>query len=332
MPLIEVKNLTKQFDVYKRPKGFVNGLKSIFSREYERKLAVNDISFSINKGELVGYIGPNGAGKSTTIKMLAGILHPTFGSVQVNNIVPHLNRRENAMRIGVVFGQRSQLYWNLPMEETFQLYKKIYKINNADYIRNVDFYIELLELGEFLRTPVRQLSLGQRMRGELANSLLHDPDILYLDEPTIGLDVIVKRKIRDFIKALNKEKRTTVILTTHDMDDIEQICGRLITIDKGQIVYDGNIDSFKEMYGSGKMLVIDFLNETQLIDNGNFVVVKEEGGRKWISLTNPNYGAGEAVTFITNNYEIGDIKIIEPLIEDAVKKIYNTRTEGVIMT
>lgn len=332
MSLIEVENLSKHFVVYKRPKGFVNGLKSLFKREYESKLAVNNISFNVGKGELVGYIGPNGAGKSTTIKMLAGILHPTSGSIRVNNIIPYLNRRENARGIGVVFGQRSQLYWNLPMEETFQLYKKIYKINHVDYKRNVEFFIELLELSEFLRTPVRQLSLGQRMRGELVNSLLHDPDILYLDEPTIGLDIIVKRKIRDFIKTLNKEKRTTVILTTHDMDDIEQICNRLITIDKGHIVYDGDIDSFKEKYGSGKMIVVDLVNEKQTINNRNLVVVKEEGARKWISLTNPNYGVGEAVTYITNNFEIGDIKIIEPLIEDAVKKIYKSKSKGAGMT
>ncbi len=322
MSYIVVDRVSKEYEIFKREKGFKHALASLVRRNYEVKRAVSDISFEIQKGELVGYIGQNGAGKSTTIKMLAGILIPTSGTVTVNGRVPHKYRKENAYDIGVVFGQRSQLFWNLPMEETFDLYKKIYKIDSHTFKRNVAFYVELLDMHEFLRTPVRQLSLGQRMRAELVVSLLHDPSILYLDEPTIGLDILVKKKIRHFIKEVNREKQTTVILTTHDMDDIEQICNRIIAIDRGGIVYDGSVDHFKEQYSSGHLIVVDFCEERVRIDDPRMEVVKEEGSKQWILLHRGEISVAEAISTITRRHEIQDIQIKEPRIEDAIREIY----------
>jgi ABC-2 type transport system ATP-binding protein len=325
MAFIEVENVSKEFNIYKRQKGFLNSVKSIFSRQYEMKKAVNDISFSIGRGELVGYIGPNGAGKSTTIKMLTGILVPSSGSIIVDDRVPYINRRGNAMHIGVVFGQRSQLYWDLPMEETFELYKKMYKINDARFKQNVEFYVELLEMKEFLQAPVRQLSLGQKMRANIATALLHDPDTIFLDEPTIGLDVVAKSRIRHFIKEVNREKQTTVILTTHDMDDIDQICNRLIMIDKGKIIYDGTLDSFKKTYSNGFMITADFLeNNVQIIDK-RLRIIKEEGPRKFILCNKQEINAGEAITLLTRNYNIVDLNIKEPEIEELVRNIYENK-------
>jgi len=245
MSYIEVEKVVKEFKVLHRDKGLKSALKSLFHRRYATVRAVDGISFTIERGEFVGYIGPNGAGKSTTIKMLAGILVPTSGTITVSGLVPYLHRRENAKRIGVVFGQRSSLEWDLPMEDTFDLFQKIYRIDEEVYRRNIRFYIELFEMEGFLKRPVRQLSLGEKMRAEIAVALLHDPEVLYLDEPTIGLDVVAKNKIRQFIKQINAEKKITVILTTHDMDDIEQICRRIMMIDRGRLLYDGSLENFK---------------------------------------------------------------------------------------
>ena len=265
MSYIEVKNVTKEFKITKREKGFAGAVKSLIHREYTVKKAVDDISFNVEQGELVGYIGPNGAGKSTTIKMMAGILTPSAGKITVGGIVPYENRSENNMRMGVVFGQRSQLYWDLPMGETFELYRKMYRIDDVTFKRNVDFFVEMLEMAPFLNTPVRQLSLGQKMRGNIATALLHDPPIVYLDEPTIGLDVLAKSRIRSFIKEVNREKNTTLILTTHDMDDIEAICNRLIMIDNGRKLYDGSLAGFKEAYTGGSVLSVEFETEDAII-------------------------------------------------------------------
>lgn len=261
MAYIEVEDLRKEFKVVRRDKGLKNAVKSLFYREYDTVKAVDGISFTVDRGELVGYIGPNGAGKSTTIKMLTGILVPTAGRVTVAGLTPHLHRKENARRIGVVFGQRSSLEWDLPMEETFDLFQKIYRIDEAVYKRNVDFYVELLEMESFLKRPVRQLSLGEKMRAEIAVALLHDPEILYLDEPTIGLDVVAKNNIRRFIKQINAEKKVTVMLTTHDMDDIEQICHRLIMIDQGKLLYNGSLQGFKDRYGGEYTVTVVFAGD-----------------------------------------------------------------------
>ncbi|KAB2846374.1 MAG: ATP-binding cassette domain-containing protein [Ignavibacterium sp.] len=325
MAFIEVNNVSKEFQVYKRQKGFLNSVKSLFHRQYEIKRAVCDIDFHIDKGELVGYIGPNGAGKSTTIKMLSGILLPTKGNIFVDGRIPYINRKENAIHIGIVFGQRSQLYWDLPVEETFDLFKKMYRINDAQFKYNVEFYVDLLDMYEFLQKPVRQLSLGQKMRANLAVALLHDPEILYLDEPTIGLDVVVKSRIRHFIREVNKEKKITVMLTTHDMNDIEQICNRIIMIDKGYVLYDGSLIDFKDKYSGGYMLKVVFANEGEKILDQRLKILKEEGFEKIILFNKEDISVAETITQITRNYNITDLSIKEPEIEEVVRKIYESK-------
>lgn len=327
MPIIEARDLYKEFKVYKRNAGFKDTVKSLFHREFEIKKAVENVSFSVKKGELVGYIGPNGAGKSTTIKMLSGILYPTSGEVLVRGIVPQKNRRENAMHIGVVFGQRSQLYWDLPMIDAFDLYRKMYKIDSNTFKKNVDYYTELLDMGEFINRPVRQLSLGQKMRAEFSVALLHNPDIVYLDEPTIGLDVLAKRRIREFIRQVNKERQITVILTTHDMDDIEQICDRLILIDKGRILYDGNLEKFKSSYSEES--VIEFICEKK-DEPGEDSILKEENiklfdggnGKKYASFSRKQYTTAQVTRMLMDTYNIVDFSIKDSNIEDILSNLY----------
>lgn len=320
--IISMENVTKEFIIYKREKGLWNSIKSIVKRDYITRTAVNNISFNIKKGEMVGYIGANGAGKSTTIKMLSGVLVPSSGTVTVEGRIPYKDRKNNAKIIGVVFGQRTQLYWSLPIEETFELYKKIYKIPDKTYQQNVEFYSGLLDLNDFIDVPVRQLSLGQKMRAELAVSLLHDPQILYLDEPTIGLDVVVKQKIRNFIREINKEKQTTVILTTHDMDDIEQICGRIITIDKGSKIFDGSLSNLKEIYGEGHIIIVEFQEANVQTLDPRLTIIKEKDKKKWIKINKKEISVAEAISIITRNHDILDISLTEPSVEDAVQKIY----------
>ena len=243
---ITVKNLQKTFKVPIRKNGVKEALKSFFKREYKIIKAIDDISFSIGKGEIVGYIGPNGAGKSTTIKILTGVLTPTSGTCKVGNIVPWKDRKKYVSKIGVVFGQRSQLWWDIPAIDTFDLLKDIYKIEEKEYIQTRDELIKLLSLEDIVKVPVRQLSLGQRMRCEIAASLLHKPEILFLDEPTIGLDAVSKVIVRNFIKKINKEQKVTVILTTHDMSDIESLAKRVIMIGNGKVLYDGTLSNLKK--------------------------------------------------------------------------------------
>ena len=247
--MIRVENLTKEFKINKKYPGFKGAIKSFFSTEHITKRAVDDISFEINDGEIVGYIGANGAGKSTTIKMMTGILTPTSGKVTVNGITPYENREKNAKNIGVVFGQKTQLWWDLPISETFSLLKDIYDISDNDFEERMNFFKKVLGLEEFFLNPVRTLSLGQRMRADLAAALIHNPKVIYLDEPTIGLDVVVKESVRKAIKEINKKYGTTIILTTHDLNDIEELCNRIIIIDKGKKIYDGEIEGVKEKYG-----------------------------------------------------------------------------------
>lgn len=325
MVMISARELSKDYRIYQREKGFKNSLKSLLKREYTLKQAVKNINFDINKGELVGYIGPNGAGKSTTIKMLSGILVPSSGSITVNGITPYLNRKENARNIGVVFGQRSQLYWDLPMEETFDLYKKMYRIDDEVFKKNVRYYIELLEMEEFLRRPVRQLSLGQKMKANIAIAMLHNPAIIYLDEPTIGLDVVAKKRIRQFIKEINRERETTVILTTHDMDDIEEICNRIIMIDNGQILYDGTLANFKHHYGKKHMVIVEFLDEDIVLEEKRLVVSDDGKYRKSFIFSEDEISVAEAINYLTRNFTITDLKIKEPNVEETVRRIYESQ-------
>ncbi len=244
--MITMENICKSYRVAKRSAGMKEACKSLFRRETEEIRALSDVSFQIAEGEMVGYIGPNGAGKSSTIKILSGILTPDSGTCLIDGRIPWKERREHVKRIGVVFGQRSQLWWDIPVIDSFQLLKEIYSISTSDYNSTLEELTELLQLGEILRTPTRQLSLGQRMRCEIAASLLHRPKLLFLDEPTIGLDAVSKLAVRDFIRQLNKEHHTTVILTTHDMQDIEAIASRVILIGKGQILLDGTLEDMKQ--------------------------------------------------------------------------------------
>jgi len=253
MKLIEARGLTKEFRIFSRSEGVMGAFRDLFHRKYRVLRAVDEIDFAVDRGEMVGYIGANGAGKSTTIKMLTGILVPTAGTVTVNGYVPHKQRESYTKGIGVVFGQRSQLWWDIAVIESFKLLRRIYDVPRADFNRRLQQFDDILGLSSFLNLPVRKLSLGQRMRCDLAAALLHNPAILFLDEPTIGLDVLAKSKIREFLKEINNEFKTTVILTTHDLGDIEALCPRVAIIDQGKMLYDGLVDNLFSQWGQDKL-------------------------------------------------------------------------------
>lgn len=321
MAFIEVNDISKEYPMYKREKGMLNNLKSLFHREYTVKKAVKNINFQIERGESVAYIGMNGAGKSTTIKMLSGILTPSSGEITVGALIPYENRKENALQMGVVFGQRSRLNWDLPMSDTFELYQKMYNIEKEHFQRNLQFYIELLGMEEFINHPVRQLSLGEKMRANLAAALLHDPSVVYLDEPTIGLDVVAKGRIQEFITEINKKNGVTVMLTTHDMTDIEKICNRIIFIHKGAIFFDGSLSHFKKMYGSGYKVVVTTL---ECLNTGHPMIHLESkiDGDYTFSCDKKDVGVAEVIAFITNQKKsITGIRIEETSVESIVKWI-----------
>ena len=322
MEIIRLENITKSFQVYQRKPGFFNTIKSFVNRKYETKIAVDNISLSVQEGEMVGYIGPNGAGKSTTIKILSGILVPTSGIVEVNGLVPHKNRVKNSMQIGVVFGQRTQLHWDLPVMDSYQLYKRMYKIDERLFKQNVDYFVEKLDMGDFVYKPVRLLSLGQKMRAEIASALLHNPPLLYLDEPTIGLDVMAKSWIREFLCELNRERKVTVILTTHDMDDIEKICQRLVILDTGHIVYDGSIDLFKKTYGNECEITVDFSDAPSPVSDSRIALKKTEGNRCTYRFNLTEITIAEVVTGLAKNNVIKDFSYREPDIESLIKNFY----------
>lgn len=322
MSLIEVNHLYKEFQVAKRQAGLWGALRSLLRREYLTKTAVRDVSFAVNQGEMVGYVGPNGAGKSTTIKMLTGILVPTSGEIRVNNLIPYKERQKNARQIGVVFGQRTQLWWDLPTIESFELLKQVFQIPDHRYKQNMATFADILGLDEFLNTPVRQLSLGQRMRADIAASLLHDPLILFLDEPTIGLDVLAKERMRRFITEINRERGVTVILTTHDMSDIEKLCRRMILIDNGQVMYDGELVLIKDLFGKERVLIVDLEGETDSFSVAGAQLVKEEGNRKWLRFNRELTTASQLINRISEKYEIKDLTIKDTEIEEMIRHIY----------
>lgn len=331
MAFITVNGVSKRFQVLKRTSGIGGALRALIKPEYDTVNAVNDISFNMEKGELVGYIGPNGAGKSTTIKMLSGILVPDGGRIEVGGIVPYENRRENAQRIGVVFGQRSSLEWDLPMADTFLLYKRMYKIEEERFKHNVDFFIDLLEMKEFLNRPVRSLSLGQKIRANIAVSLLHDPDTLYLDEPTIGLDVVAKAQIRKFVRELNQTRGTTLVLTTHDMDDIESMCDRIIMIDKGRLMFDGPTSTFKEKHGGEYVVKVTVMNGREPQAHPHLRLMKREGPVYAFTGTRADFPVPQALKhFLTGDgaADIRDIQVQELGIEDIVRAMYQANASG----
>lgn len=285
------------------------------------------LSFTVARGEMVGYIGPNGAGKSTTIKMLTGILTPSGGRLRVAGIDPARERTRLAHRIGVVFGQRTTLWWDLPLIDSYKLMHRMYRIPDTRYRENLDRCVELLELADLLDVPVRQLSLGQRMRGDIAAALLHDPEVLYLDEPTIGLDVISKAKVRQFLRELNAERGTTVLLTTHDLQDIEQLCSRVMVIDHGRLMYDGALAGLHEVGESERTLVVDLERETAPIEVAPARVVKVEGPRQWLAFP-AGQSAAALVARIAAEYPLADLSVREPDIEAVIAKMYAGEAAG----
>lgn len=330
MALIEVTNLVKKYKISQKKNGILGYLKHLFNPKYIEHTAVNNISFKINKGELVGYIGENGAGKSTTIKMLTGLLTPTSGKILVNGIVPNEKRIQNNKQIGAVFGQKTQLWWDLPVIESFDLIKKMYEISENEYQKNLKKFTEILDLQDLLTKQVKSLSLGQKMRCEIAATFLHNPEVVYLDEPTIGLDILVKENIRKFIKDINKEKNTTIILTTHDLKDIEEVCDRIILIDKGSIIYDGEKETFKNKYG--KHIIAEFIinnkkkNITLETSDEDFEVLEENEKSLKIKFNHDQFTIVDIVKSISNYCEILDIHINEEGLEEILKNIYRGET------
>jgi ABC-2 type transport system ATP-binding protein len=327
MALIQAKDLSKTFRIYKRGEGIKGYLKSFVKREYEEVHAVQDLNLEIEKGEMIGYIGANGAGKSTTVKMLTGILEPSSGEIEVDGRNPHRERKKNAMNIGVVFGQKTQLWWDLPVRESFKLLRKIYEVDRDDYEERIEEFDDVLDLDDFWEQPVRKLSLGQKMRAELAAAFLHHPPIVYLDEPTIGLDVAVKEKIRDFVRKMNREKDITVMLTTHDLDDIEDLCDRIVVLDSGKKIYDGELDALVDRFSS-RRLVLDVKNhESFELEMEGIEEVSEENAHVEIVFDRGKISASDIMREVLDNYEVIDFQIREPDIETVVKKIYNEGLE-----
>lgn len=321
MSFIYVNNISKQFKVAQRPSGLKNAIRSFFKRDYKIIDAIKNVSFKINKGEIVGYIGPNGAGKSTTIKILSGILVPDSGICKVKGFVPYNERDKYVKHIGVVFGQRSQLWWDIPAEDTFDLLKDVYDIPNDKFNKTKQELIEKLNLKDFINVPVRQLSLGQRMRLEIAASLLHSPEILFLDEPTIGLDAVSKTIVRDFIKKLNKEKKITVILTTHDMSDIEALAKRIILIGKGTVLYDGSLRALKNKYDNNKYVKITTKDKINIKNKGIIEKEKTTDGYKF-TIDSKIINISDFLNLISKKALIDDVEIDNENIDNIIVKLY----------
>jgi ABC-type uncharacterized transport system ATPase subunit len=336
MSLIQVNGLSKHFKVLNRREGLTGAMRDLFSADYRTVKAVDGISFAIQPGEVVGYIGPNGAGKSTTIKMMTGILKPTSGSLLVADNVPYANRKKNAQIMGVIFGQRTQLWWDLPVIESFKILKEIYRVNDAVYERQMGMFNELIDLQPLYATQVRKLSLGQRMLCDITAAFLHDPRVVFLDEPTIGLDVSIKSKIRAIIKELNQTRDTTIILTTHDLGDVEALCRRIIIIDKGKIIYDGHIKQVNEMFGAYRTLkvqIFGFKDDTmdvlrarlaeQFGGDVHLMVENTEPGWTDVTVNQDEVPLLDVLNFVMGAFAVRDVRIVEISMENVVQKIYN---------
>jgi ABC-2 type transport system ATP-binding protein len=323
--IISVKELNKHFKIYKHHRGIMGPLRNLATRESTLVKAVDGINFVIQPGELVGYLGPNGAGKSTTLKMLTGLLVPTSGEIRVNNHIPWKSRTEYVAEIGAVFGQRSTLWWDLPVIESLDLLQHIYKIPEDRFQQNLGEFRELLELDPFLNTPVRALSLGQRMRADICAALLHDPKLLFLDEPTIGLDVVAKERIRRFIEYINQARGITILLTTHDLSDVEKLCKRVMIIDHGKLLYDGKLDLLRERFGEKRQLIVDFVEEYEIISIEGAVIADREGSRITFHFSGQDITASELINKLSAQYRIRDLEVREPDIETTIRRIYEER-------
>ena len=323
MSFIEVENISKRYKISKRKSGIPGMLANLFVPKFEDKEAVKDISFSIEKGEMVGFVGPNGAGKSTTIKMLSGILYPDEGEIRVSGIVPYKERRKYVGKIGVVFGQKSQLQWDLPVMDSFELLKAIYRISEETYKKNLNRYTEMLDMSDFLKQPVRQLSLGQKMRADIAAALLHSPEIVFFDEPTIGVDVVGKDSIRNFIRDLNAEDKVTMIFTTHDMQDIEKTCNRLIIINKGSKIYDGTLEGVRKLHGSSRQLDVFFMNDEEVRPIPGVEIEEVDKRHSQLIFDGKRVHINDLMSHLLSTYNVKDINIAEPDIESIIRKIYS---------
>lgn len=336
MSLIHIENLNKHFKILNRHPGLSGAIKDLFSNDFKLVRAVDGISYDIEPGEVVGYIGPNGAGKSTTIKMMTGILKPTSGQILVNGLAPYDNRIKQAQIMGVVFGQRTQLWWDLPVIESFRILKEIYQVDQKTFDAHMDLFNDLVGLGALYGQQVRTLSLGQRMLCDITASFLHNPQIVFLDEPTIGLDVSVKAKIRTVIQELNQMRKTTIILTTHDLGDVEALCQRIIIIDKGKILYDGDIKKVNALFGAYRTLKlqIDGYNESTLgqlegklagqfgTENGISIASVED---HWTDVTidQARTPLADVLSFVMGNFSVNDVRIVEISMEQVVRKVYD---------
>lgn len=329
--MIDVRNVSKEFKKVVKEPGLKGSVKALFDKNLETVKAVDNISFAVEEGEILGFIGPNGAGKSTAIKMLTGILTPTSGDILINGQVPYKNRKKYVQEIGVVFGQRTQLWWDLPLSETFTVLKEIYQIKDKAFREKMDFLNQVLELDEFILSPVRTLSLGQRMRADIAAALIHSPKVLFLDEPTIGLDVVVKDNIRKAIAEINKNEKTTIILTTHDISDIELLCKRIVMIDKGKKVYDGELDAMKKKYGKMREIHINLksaedmemldLEEQFGLEEDEFEI-KAEGKKAVIKFDSSKVQVSEMLSYILGTITVKDISVSEADIEEIIRRLY----------
>ena len=319
--MITVEHISKRFRIARRSGGTKEAVKALWKRQYDTVRALDDISFAIGDGEMVGYIGPNGAGKSSTIKVLSGILTPDGGRCEIDGRCPWKERTRHVREIGVVFGQRSQLWWDVPVIDSFELLRDIYRVPQAEYRRNLDELVELLNLAQLVKTPTRQLSLGQRMRCEIAASLLHSPKILFLDEPTIGLDAVSKLAVRSFIRELNQRRGTTVLLTTHDMQDIEALASRVILIGKGKILLDGALESLKKQFSGGKILRIEYQGGTPELPDG--LCWQEKGENHGVLLLTPELlSVSEAISSLSAQVELRDVSVEETPIDEIVANLY----------
>ncbi|WP_141503972.1 ABC transporter ATP-binding protein [Paenibacillus luteus] len=322
--VIEVNDLVKEYIITKKESGLRGALKGLLFPEKKTVRGVDGITFSIAQGEIVGYIGPNGAGKSTTIKMLTGILHPTSGSIKVCGISPQADRKSVVRKLGVVFGQRTQLYWDLRLGESFELLRRIYQIDKETYEDNLSILTDVLKLQEFIHTPVRQLSLGQRMRGDIAAAMLHSPSILFLDEPTIGLDADAKHAIRLFIKEINQKRGVTVILTTHDLDDVEQLCSRLVVVNHGKVVEDGPMVSLIHKLAPHRLLVVELQHPFSDLTHPLAEIIKQDGLKIWYKFEKDRISAAQLISELSQKLPIQDLSVKEPNIEDAIREVYKT--------
>lgn len=323
MSFIEVRNVSKTFKISKRRSGVPGMLANLFMPKYEKKEAVKNISFNIEKGEMAGFIGPNGAGKSTTIKMLSGILYPDSGEINVDGYIPYKQRKSYVGRIGVVFGQKSQLQWDLPVIDSFELLKAIYSVPDDVYKKNLGRFTEMLDMSEFIDRPVRQLSLGQKMRADIVAALIHSPEIVFFDEPTIGVDVVGKETIRSFIRELNGQDNVTMIFTTHDMQDIEKTCKRLIIIDEGEKVYDGTLSGIRQKYGTSRQLDVEFGCMENIAPIPNVEITDLENNKKRFAFESRDVHINELMDHLLSSYNVRDINISEPEIESIIRRIYN---------